>query len=395
MPVEVVSIRIPPGVSFGIACVETDIEIRGRSELEVGAERIVVRMLRGDDTRFGAKAPGQEVGEGLAPAPDRKPKVLDMAVLHPLAALRAARVLEGRITGTRRAVEEAQPRRVDVLWRTYPRHVVEALVHGSGPLRSACCSPLGEDLNHSARSLGPVERTGCGSLDDLDPVDVCGVDIEERRRGLIRLPWGVIGVPVDANPIHIEQGGVVPARGVVAPQADRRARSGLASVVKHHRPRRAPLQHIHHILDRGRLHRGAADLVDAGSDFPASGRTGRSGHHDPLEVDGPEAELEFGGNGRVCRNGNLLRFGPEADELRGHCSGSHRYIEEQEPAPVVGQRPDFRISDAHLGAGHGLSGYRVDDRPSDRPGLSEGRVGCPEQEETGNGDSRPCRQEGW
>ncbi len=65
---------------------------------------------------------------------------------------------------------------------------------------------LRDDLDHARRGLGAVQRGGRGSLDDLDALDVGGVDVHHRvDLALIAAHGAGPGVVVRPDTVHVDQ----------------------------------------------------------------------------------------------------------------------------------------------------------------------------------------------
>src|SRR5690606_6814024 len=130
-----------------------------------------------------------------------------------------------------------------------------ALLHREVEARCSGRAPLRDDLDHPVRGLGAVQRGGRGALDDLDALDVVGIDVVPAgdgagaecladRAGRLRV--------VDADAVHVDE------RLVRKREASRAADADTAAAAKHTRSlddgdaRRAAVQQLGHRAD-GRL----------------------------------------------------------------------------------------------------------------------------------------------
>src|SRR5690606_14263488 len=125
-------------------------------------------------------------------------------------------------------------------------------------LRRADGATLRDDLDHAVRRLGPVERRGGRALDDLDALDVVGVDVVQTadiRAAALRGPAPRLAVHPD--PVDVDDR-LVPLRQTPdATDPDGRARADLPRPRHHHQPR-DPLAEELVDVRRGR---GRQDLV--------------------------------------------------------------------------------------------------------------------------------------
>ena len=108
----------------------------------------------------------------------------------------------------------------------------------AGPLGSCrdLCGPRGrtlsallrEDLDHAARGFGAVECGSCRALDDLDPLDVTGVDLVEWTDRDVATPAAATVGRVrvrkrpapDAHAVHVDHRVIVERRAVNATEPD-------------------------------------------------------------------------------------------------------------------------------------------------------------------------------
>src|SRR5690606_10374408 len=147
----------------------------------------------------------------------------------------AGRVLEDAAVVADEAVAAAavEPHAGRVALRPHVAHAVEPGGDLRRPARRAGRALLGEDLDHAAGRLGAVQRRGGRTLDDLDALDVRGVDVVEWRGDLPRGRVRGRGAAVDPHAVHVHDRLVALRDAVVAAQPDRAARARPARVLAH------------------------------------------------------------------------------------------------------------------------------------------------------------------
>ena len=87
-------------------------------------------------------------------------------------------------------------------------HEVGALARLERELGRADGTLLRDDLDHAGRSLRAVQRGGGGALDDLDALDLVGVDVTERARVTAGATGGRAErrVVLHAHAVHVDEG---------------------------------------------------------------------------------------------------------------------------------------------------------------------------------------------
>src|SRR5581483_8205894 len=179
-------------------------------EGEVPSDPAILGALGGEDSGVLVVVARHVVGELLAPATHGGRVALDRAVAGPAPARGAGGVDEVLAAPVAQieAVHELTVPAIDPQVRgvvgVAPMDVVvDAAGEVGGPGGAAGLPVLGEDLDHTAGGLGAVERGGCRPLDDLDVVDVGGVDVLQRVRGGAPTPPVARRLVDDPDAVHV------------------------------------------------------------------------------------------------------------------------------------------------------------------------------------------------
>src|SRR5262249_51575853 len=114
--------------------------------------------------------------------------------------------------------------------RTDVSHEVLATGEVEGPAALSGRSRLCEYLNDAAGRFGSVQRRRRGALDDLDALDVVGLDVVDGECALPRVRRERTGVAVDADAIDVHDRRVALRETVRAAQANRPPGARLAGV---------------------------------------------------------------------------------------------------------------------------------------------------------------------
>jgi hypothetical protein len=165
-----------------------------------------------------------------------------------------------------------------------------ALTGRDRPLRGAGPSPLRDDLDHPVGGFGPVEGRCRRPLDDLDALDLFGVDVVQAAEDgaaepLYRDP-GVDGV-VHPDPVDVDEGLGAEREAGNAPDPDLGTRSHLGGGGPHLDPGGPPHDVGRDVGNPGDLGDVLGlDRCDRVPDLPARLRTHRARHHDLVDADG-------------------------------------------------------------------------------------------------------------
>ena len=104
-----------------------------------------------------------------------------------------------------------------------------ALLGPQAVVRRADAALLRRDHDDAIRRLRAVERRGRGPLDDVDALDLFGIDVVERRRGRsARADAAVARLRVDANAVDVHDRIVVERERRLPADSDARARANGA-----------------------------------------------------------------------------------------------------------------------------------------------------------------------
>ena len=371
-PVEpALSVRREPSVAADEAQIRGDVEVLGDCEPQVGADRSLLELVVEHVALLVVVAHRQEVGQVVGAARDAQVVVLDVAGAEHLPAgrdLLGVQVLADDLAADQTVVgRDASVRVVEP---------VAALADGQVDHGSAGRALAGDDLDDAVGRLGPVQSRRGGALDDLDALDLFGVDVVQPGRACAARGAGPV-VGVDADPVDVDEGTRVrrsragslgerpdPADEDVAAGADVAASDLHADAG--------------HLAGQQLLEAGGGDLLDLGSDFerahdvcnrPALLAPGRTGDDDLVEAEGFGREGEVLHHGLARGHGGLRAHGAHADALGAHLVDARRHVDEQ-VAPVLaseGAEPGTDEVDLHL-AQRGARG-RVGDLPGDVAGL--------------------------
>ena len=236
--------------------------------------------------------------------------------------------------------------------------VGEALLHFRGPLRGALPALLGEDLDHSGGGLGAVEGGGRGSLDDLDAVDVVGVDVVERAVGILGSVLARGRLALGTHPVDVDEGLVAERDAHVAAQADVRAGTGVPRAELDARAGDARLKQLADVVHRlGDF--GEVDLLDRVADLATAGLARGPGDDDLVEVDDFFVQLEVHAGRLVVGDGHLLRRAGVADQLDAKRVGACRDVDDQVASRGVGEAAETGALDEHLSGGQRPRGTGV------------------------------------
>ena len=180
-----------------------------------------------------------------------------------------------------------------------------ALVAGSNEgRRRTSVTSLCEDLDHAGGRLGTVQRRRGGALDDLDPLDVRGVDGIQGAGDVVTAPAGVSRgrhvlverVAANTDAVDVDERLVAHGDRDVATQADLRSTARHARTL-HHRHACDPGLQERIYVRQGFDHVGDFDPGDRVADLPTTG--GACGARDDDLV---EAQ-------RLDPHGEVLRHG--------------------------------------------------------------------------------------
>ncbi len=186
-----------------------------------------------------------------------------------------------------------------------------SLARGEVPVRRAVRSALGDDLDDAVGGLRSIERRRRGSLDDLDGLDVLGIDVvETARAGAAALRGALRGIGIHAHAVDVHDRIGGERQTSDRAHADLRAGAHLSRRRQHHDAGRARADQL---LDAARcgsledvVRVDAFDDVADGSPFDSAAGTGDD---DLIELDGALREREVGGSGAPAATVTTRSFG--------------------------------------------------------------------------------------
>ena len=358
----------------GIGCIPAEQQIGDRREREVSAHDLLLLVVVGQHAVFVGAGAGHEVAQRVSAAGNgeghatllavAEPWIDEEVARRPAGARHAACGKSGKAIGKAVAIQLRDGITERGRLGRWPEFqcVREAAVELHAPLRLTGVAGLGEDLDHARRRFGAVQGGGRGALDDLDALDVVGIDVVQRARDVIAAAeirsrgGNVLRVPVAAksHAIHIDERLIAHRDAHVAAESDHRARAGTRGAGHHRHAGRAPLKQLTYVLRRLR-HLGHVDLGDRVAHFALARSTGCAGDDDGVELEDLLAQGEILGNGLAGDERERALDGTIAQHLGTNAVLPDRQIAEGVAAVVGRERAERRVDEPHLRSIDGLA----------------------------------------
>src|SRR5690606_12592055 len=198
-----------------------------------------------DDALVVLPGTGEEVANALGASANREVVRLCRPILERVVAQRVLLVLVDVRVPTepldQLAVRRDAPLGAELL--RWVGQVVGASTYAEVELGGSLRSLLRDDLDHSRRGLGAVQRRRGRPLDDLDALDLVRVEVLEdahltTARAAVPEEGSRLRLVVHPNAVHVDQRLLVPLQARCAANPDRRAGADVARRAGEGEPRR-------------------------------------------------------------------------------------------------------------------------------------------------------------
>ena len=372
--------EVESGIQIGIACRDADLRVHGhglaRLERKGGPARESLGHVARDDPLVDIVVGRYEVLDVVRSARDTEAVPLKVAGPEHGAAAFLRHVEHVQAEGLTRDGVRAPDQAHLVVRVAQP---ARALADAHGEARAAGAPLLRNDLNHAGRRLGAIQGRRGRPLDDLDALDVGGIDVVES---------GETGpdparryVVVHADAVDVEQW--VPAELHAAPPPDQNPASaaGVPLTGADNHAGNAGVQEFAGGRDGCRLdERGGFDGPQGIPERPPAHASRCARHHDLVETDRRVRHRDS----QVRRAALCLdQLGPDADSAHTQGERAGRHAGESEAACRVGENAQIRTIDGYLNVGDGNALIVYHDPRDDLLLTREGRGGRQKQEHRG------------